>query len=93
MYVSYYHNYGLELGSGNDMIIALLFTEPDGYVTITTNMTSTTNCIEIEILDDDLVGGNKIIRFHLTTNDSVIMLVQPTIAEIVIVNTDGTAPI
>ena len=93
MYVSYYHNYGLELGSGNDIIIVLLFTEPDGYVTITTNMTSTTNCIEIEILDDDLVGGNKIIRLHLTTNDSVIMLVQPTIAEIVIVNTDGTAPI
>lgn len=89
--------YGLELRACHYKLriiaiaILYLFTEPDEYVTLTTDMSSTTNCIEIKVLDDDLVGGNEIIRLHLTSNDSTIMLVEPTIAEIIIINTDGTS--
>lgn len=46
-------------------------------------------CVTLEVYLDNLVEEDEMIKILITTEDPAIMLVQPSIANITIINSDG----
>ena len=58
--------------------------------TLTTNNSLPTNiCVALQVFEDDLVEGNETFQLQVTSDDPAILLVEPSTAEITIINTDG----
>ena len=56
-------------------------------------MSSSTNCVDLNVYEDDLVEANETLLLQLTSDDPAILLVEPVTTEITIINTDGNTPI
>ena len=46
-------------------------------------------CVDVRVSLDELVEDDENLLLHLETDDSSILLVEPTIAVITIINSDG----
>lgn len=46
-------------------------------------------CLNVSVAEDSLVEENERFQLQLTTDDTAIVLVEPFIAEIMIINSDG----
>ena len=46
-------------------------------------------CVDVRVFMDGLVEDDETLLLHLETDDSFILLIEPTIAVITIINSDG----
>ena len=57
--------------------------------TLTFNATTRTRCVEVEILEDDVIEGNETLFFSLSTSDPAVQIDNAPSAVIIIIDNDG----
>lgn len=65
---------------------------PPDYSSINETMIFVTEdeiCVNVSVMLDGLVESDETLHLQLATNDPAILLMQPNITEITIVNSDG----
>ena len=77
--------------------ISLLFsTEPGDYIELNETLVlqgdqSSPLCINITVNQDNLTEANEIFQIHLLSGDPVLQVIEPSLADVIIVNSDGTS--
>ena len=56
---------------------------------LTFNATTRRLCVEVEILEDDVVEGNETLFFSLSTSDPAVQINNAPSAVIIIIDNDG----
>lgn len=46
-------------------------------------------CVNVQAFVDDLVEANEMLQLQVTSGDPVILVVEPSVVEIIILNSDG----
>lgn len=76
------------------MLSNYVSTEGDDYWGLNQTLTfrsdlSPEMCVSVLVYEDVLVEDNEQFLLVLTTNDPAVLLVEPNVTEIIIINTDG----
>ena len=81
----------------NHVIYNVVFfpAEPGDYIALNETLVlqgdqSSPPCVNITVNQDNLTEANERFQLHLLSGDLVLQVTEPSLADVVIVNSDGT---